>query len=244
MITFIGFILFVLCLSIHELGHAFAMRKNGVEMSEICLFGLTGPKLASFKIKRFFGETEITIRPLVPLGAFVRPVSDFSELPKNKQVDIAAAGIENNFYFGFALLAITSLTQGGFFAVLILTLATLLIFLLFRFAKAGFIIFLGLATIALTSYTIAKDVSSAGSVISIGKMIHGQADLYAVVTLGGAISISLGLMNAMPLFGLDGHRILNLYLPERFRRVTDPIAGIAMIALIILALGNDIISLF
>src|SRR5919205_1067870 len=96
----IGVLLFVVSIVVHELGHAFAMRRYGVELDEICLLGVAGPVLLSFYLRKVFGETPLTIR-MIPLGAFVRPTEEGAQtagaLPYLKFAHIMGAGIANNF---------------------------------------------------------------------------------------------------------------------------------------------------
>lgn len=244
MITTIGILLLALSLSIHELGHAFAMRKHGIAMGEICLFGLGGKSIASFKVQKLFGDTLITIRPFIPIGAFVTPIGDVSALEKGKQVDVFAAGIANNLYLGFSILALTTEIRGEYGHSLILLFSLTAIFLLLRFAKAAFVVLLGLSMLGLVAYSLAKDLSSAGSIVLLVKMINEENSILGVVNLGAAVSISLGLFNCVPLFGLDGWKILDLYLSKRARPVIKFFAVIGIWAVLLISVGNDILLFF
>src|SRR5687768_12153616 len=112
-------VILLLCLSVslHELGHAFAMRKYGLEIKEICLLGLGGSRLFSFRIKKLFGETPITVRAFI-FGGFVMPTSFGSRrvycIDYYKAGHIYGGGIAINFLFGALLFLIHSIIEGRF----------------------------------------------------------------------------------------------------------------------------------
>lgn len=74
MLTFWTIVLILLTLSVHELGHAWAMREKGVSIKRVALLGIPWPNITlrlPIKSSRFPG-TEWVIHPLV-LGAYVEP---------------------------------------------------------------------------------------------------------------------------------------------------------------------------
>lgn len=242
MITIIGILLFVLCVSAHELGHAVQMRKYGIEMEEICLFGLGGPKIQFKTI--FFGETPVTIRPLMPFGAFVRPKEDSIEnLPKNAQVDINAGGVIVNIYAAFIMFILLTLFKGHFLNAAWVGLNLLVFYLGVRFFKAATIISIGVIFMVAIVYSLTKDMKSIGGIISIVKIISDQKSFVDLVVIAGSISLSLGLFNCVPLLGLDGQKILSLYLPEKVKYPFLFLAGAGILFVIVLALWNDFASL-
>lgn len=101
----INFMLFMLVFSVHELGHAFAMRKHGLEIEEITLFGF-GPKLLSFKLRRWFGNTPVYVR-LIPLLAYVRLTDQAAEkeaqLSYRAKAEVYGAGVHANLVYGLTL---------------------------------------------------------------------------------------------------------------------------------------------
>ena len=71
MLIFLGIILFVLLVVVHEFGHFIAARKNGVEVEE---FGIGFPPRAKVLTKK--NGTEYTLNWL-PLGGFVKLKGEF-----------------------------------------------------------------------------------------------------------------------------------------------------------------------
>jgi regulator of sigma E protease len=91
-----------------------------------------------------------------------------------------------------------------------------------------------------------------GSFIAIGKIFPGNWDWYRVWNLTAMLSIMLGVLNLLPIPALDGGHILFLLIEIITRRkpsdkvleVAQTIGMILLIALMILAFGNDIRGLF
>ncbi len=247
MIVLVGIIGLFLSISLHEIGHALKMKKHGICMREICLFGLGGPALVRFKVPRLFGQTPITIRPLIPIGAFVRPETEdgvYEDATTLQKVDIAAAGVVVNLYMGFGIFAGVGIFY-GYWKFLAVNIAVLIfIFLAFRYFKTWFFIVTGVIFMGVLAYTIFRDISNVGSVVTIVKFVVAQQTIKDAIVTTAAISVSIGLFNCMPLFGLDGHKILETVLPERARAPVDVVGAVLMILLAVIAFGNDIISLF
>jgi len=93
---------------------------------------------------------------------------------------------------------------------------------------------------------------SVGSFIAIGKIFPSTWDWFKFWSLAALLSIMLGVLNLVPIPGLDGGHILFLIVEmvtgrkpsDRFLEVTETIGMILLIALMVLAFGNDIRGLF
>lgn len=89
---------------------------------------------------------------------------------------------------------------------------------------------------------------SVGSFISIGQVFPDTWDWYSFVNILALLSIMLGVMNLIPIPGLDGgHIVFTLYEmitrrkpSERFLYIAQAIGMLLLIMLMILAFGNDI----
>ncbi len=93
---------------------------------------------------------------------------------------------------------------------------------------------------------------SVGSFISIGKIFPSKWDWYSFTNILALLSIMLGVMNLLPIPGLDGgHIVFTLYEMITRHKPSDnfmigaQIVGMAiLIGIMILAFGNDIAGLF
>lgn len=117
-LLFVGLVLFVMLVIVHEMGHFFAARRGDVEVEE---FGLGfPPKLYGRKFKKH--KTEYTIN-LLPLGGFVRLKGEhdadtskhsFGAAKLSTKVKILLAGVGMNLataWFLFLILAMIGLPQ-------------------------------------------------------------------------------------------------------------------------------------
>jgi len=89
---------------------------------------------------------------------------------------------------------------------------------------------------------------SVGSFISIGQVFPSTWDWYQYLTILALLSVMLGVMNLLPIPGLDGgHIIFTIYEmitgkkpSDKFLEVAQIIGMLLLLALMVLAFGNDI----
>ena len=97
-----------------------------------------------------------------------------------------------------------------------------------------------------------KAYQSVGSFIAIGRIFPDTWDWYRFWTITALISIMLGVMNLLPIPALDGGHILFLIIEmitgrkpsDKFLERAETVGIILLMALMVLAFGNDIRSLF
>ena len=97
-----------------------------------------------------------------------------------------------------------------------------------------------------------KAYKSVGSFITIGRIFPGTWDWQRVWSLTAMLSIMLAVLNIIPIPGLDGGHILFIFVEiltgrkpsDKFLEVAQTIGMILLLALMVLAFGNDIRSLF
>lgn len=267
----LGILLFSLSISIHELGHAIAMRRYGIQLDEVCLFGF-GPKLFTFRWKKLFGETPVTIR-LIPLGAFVRPseigTKRISRMSYSKSGHILGGGIVANILFGAILFLTGFIISGGEITInhlsatwMIVTITVL--FLIGAFPRFSFYLVLPLGFFLLFVLTNsllpaiadlvsgpATSKSPVGSIVSIVQSIQQHTKSLADTFIyAGFLSVSVGLFNALPFYPLDGGQIL-VNLAEKIfpskRRFVRPamqlLTALPLITLAFWAIKGDVFKI-
>jgi membrane-associated protease RseP (regulator of RpoE activity) len=240
-------VILLLCLSVslHELGHAFAMRKYGIQIQEICLLGLGGSKLISFKIRKLFGETPITIRSFI-LGGFVAPTY-FGRLrvyclEYDKAGHIYGGGIAVNFLFGSFLLLTHSLIEGQIDTKSVWTTCILLALGLlprytFRlYPILGLYILFGVFNDLASSSAATVSLTGRG-VKSIRSIAMNSDSFSETLYLGGWISVALGIINCIPVLPADGGRIIERMLCSISYKHRKLIIGIYKLAIIPLAIA-------
>lgn len=239
MIVALGAFLFVFALVVfvHELGHYLAARKAGVAVYEFCLGFPIGPRLCTlFQYK----ETAFTVR-LLPLGGFVSFNQDHTPHTNALQAAslgqralILSAGSACNIGFAFGIMVLVSITTQG------LSLPAAL----GRSAEVIGLVIVG------TGDALWHLVAGQGGMDHLMGMVGiahlaGEAAKYGVAPLlyfSGLLSLSLGLMNLLPLPALDGGQLLLLFI-ERVRRKPLTTQTVEVVNLVGLA-GLLLLSIF
>lgn len=249
LLAILGFSLLIL---VHEAGHCVAAKLCGVQVNEFWL-GM-GPTLLS---KRF-GETLYCIKLLPIGGACVMegedPMENQGRLPSPrsflrakrwKRFLILVAGVSMNFLIGYLIMLVlyTVSNPGVDF---------------FRIVRAAFlhsadyakVVWQGLYELV-TGRVGMDQLQGPVGVTSFMMDAVVQYGFKQYASLVAFISVNLGVMNLLPIPGLDGGRILFLLI-EAIRRkpMRQEVEGyinaafmIALFAVIIYATGNDILRL-
>ncbi len=228
MLLVLGFLILV-----HELGHLAAARAVGMPVAAFSV-GF-GPKLAS----RTWRGTEYALRA-VPLGGYVLPDAagpeDLAAIPFWRRVTFYLAGPVANLLVVVPLFAIGNWIHAG---------ASLDALLVAPFAQTASAL---RDLLALLPALFARPEQLSGA---LGIVVGGAQAVAAGRGLDLAIVLSLNLavLNLLPIPILDGGQILLAGLERlgpRWRRLRVPatVAGlVAIVALMLYALGNDVVRL-
>jgi membrane-associated protease RseP (regulator of RpoE activity) len=249
--------MFLGMIMLHEAGHAVAMRHRGVEIKEMGL-GLPMKRL-KLTIHSRFMPFPLVISPLL-LGAYVLPTpkgnATISELDYRDQAAIYGAGVVVNIWLFIVLMSGAFLLRepdGADHLVdkyvgcaLSLTLAALIYLSRRKFALI--LPVLGVAMAGLLAVLIyLEPADSAGGVVSITRIAAGAASLEDVLTIAGAISLSLAMLNMMPILPLDGGRIASAYFLKRgwirFNRAYGFLGAMLVVGLVVYSITGDILHL-
>lgn len=207
-ISLIAFtVVFTIIVLVHELGHFIAARASGVKVYEFSIGFPFSPKVVTLFKHR---ETEFTLR-LLPLGGFV----SFSE-----GVDEEGNGLFEASYFKRALI----LSAGSLFNVIFAFLVFTTVFMLGKnipFSDAVLMsaemlweILAGTALLILNLITGNGSMEGLAGPVGIASLA-GQAASKGFINLmyfTGLLSMSLGIMNLLPLPALDGGQLSMLFI--------------------------------
>ncbi len=212
------FLLLSFLILIHELGHLFAAQLTGIPVAGFSV-GL-GPKLWT----RRWGRVEYSLR-LIPLGGFVTPAAEeheFRMFPLRNRIAFFAGGPLANILTALPLFAMLNVSQRGF------SLREALIAPPIQAAKA----FWQFLTAVPALFSHPELLSGPIKIV-----IEGSRAAEAGMTLELAIvlSISLAVMNLLPIPVLDGGQIVLSCLEERFPRMIDLRAPLTLAGVLLLA---------
>lgn len=212
-ISVIAFIVvFTVVVLVHELGHFIAARKAGVKVYEFSIGFPFSPKI--FTLFRY-KETEFTFR-LLPLGGFV----SFSQ-----EGDEDAKELFNASRFNRALI----MSSGSLFNIVFAFLIFIPIFVIAKHlplvdatvlsAKTIWIITSGTVILIFNIFSGLSSMEGLAGPVGIALMA-GQAASKGFLNLlyfTGMLSMSLGIINLIPLPALDGGQLIMLMV-ESIRR--------------------------
>lgn len=255
MFTALAITLVVLAIVVHEAGHAWAMKRYGVQIESAGIGfgpGITlRPKRLGFPVK---------ISPLV-IGAYVKPsqagATHMESLCAREQAVIYAAGPLMNIATAGIILV---LLIGGLFLtdpsdavmarLIALGVLALLALACYRWLEAVslFVVPLvgALNLFALVWLLLAKNGEGVDGPIGIVELAISSS-LKEAIVMGFIINVGLAITNMLPIPPLDGGRIVLAALKERLsidtlNKVTA--AGVlTVLALMIFVIGNDLASL-
>lgn len=217
-VSLLSFItVFTVIVLVHEFGHFIAARKAGIKVYEFSIGFPFSPRLITlFKHK----ETAFTVR-LLPLGGFVSFSQDggeedveLFEAPNNKRALILSAGSLFNIFFAFIV----------FTPVFIIGKHVNLLEAILLSARTVWEILSGTIMFILTIFIGHGTMEGLSGPVGIAVMT-GRAASKGILNLfyfTGALSMSLGIMNLLPLPALDGGHLAMLFIESIRKKPLSP----------------------
>ncbi len=217
-ISLLAFItVFTLVVVVHEFGHFLTARRAGIKVHECSIGFPFSPRLFTlFRNK----ETAFTVR-LLPVGGFVSFSQDgeedstaLFEASNNKRALVLSAGSLFNIVFAFVVF-IPIFVMGRHLNVsdaIMLSGNTVWEIL------SGTIMFL---VNALTGHGTMDGVSGPVGIAAMAGKAAGKGVL-SLLYFTGVLSMSLGIMNLLPLPALDGGHLIMLFVESVRRRPISP----------------------
>ncbi|BCB84447.1 site-2 protease family protein [Phytohabitans suffuscus] len=232
----------LVAVAVHEAAHALALRTFGIPVHEAGI-GLPLPPVLRIQWSGF----TFTISPWL-FVAYVAPhpgyAKQIEELRFRDRAWYLNAGIVANAILGFAAFAVAAMLVGRPWYAVVASVLGVGTWVGRRVIAAYVLPVVGVPALALVIVALAGAWSR-------GETGAGLNGLHQFVEPGGGgaveflgrVSFALALVNAMPLFGLDNGRVVDLllhrWLPRWAVGAYRTTGLIAVAALLLLALGSD-----
>ena len=220
---------------VHEAGHFAAARKCGAPVTEFCL-GFPGTPVIGklWKSK----ETSVTLR-LLPFGGFVQFAEGaFEELSPGRKALILVAGSGCNLVSGYLLLVAG---VAGFKGIPVV--------------DACVVAMKMVADMAVDSARVIQGLSVNGIVGPVGMVGFTHKVLangfWALIGFTGIMSLSVGMMNLLPITGFDGWHLLlagfeaisGRQLSIRLQAIFGFVGFLVVVALMVVVTYRDILRI-
>ncbi|MBT6690747.1 site-2 protease family protein [Candidatus Parcubacteria bacterium] len=245
-------LIITLVLTVHELGHAWVMTQNGVKIKRMGLGFPIGKPIFKFHWQKF-PDVTFVIYP-IPLGAFVEPTPEgvifMENLPYKNKADIYGAGPWANIVFAciiWLIVATCFIGNGANYPAYARIAGLCVALVLFRHFLWRYILpFAGLVWFGVLVYLVAQNpldsVSGPIGIVTIAK--KESVSLSSTALFGGYISLMIGLFNMIPIYPLDGGKIIELLFKQRKARdIFRRISIVTILSILVLAFTSDFINL-
>jgi membrane-associated protease RseP (regulator of RpoE activity) len=208
-------VLFLGTIVAHEAGHYASMRRAGVRIHSAGVGFPFPPTFTVYRKKNPDGTvTKFQLSPWV-LGAFVRAderdEKRIDELPYRQFTWIMGSGVVINLALGLVLLSLAALTIGNWTGCLAYLAAATLLWLGRKLFAAYVVPVLGIPALGLLIWGTVLAVMDHSQIGVVGTVrLFSLADNASLaLVLAGLLSVSLGILNMIPLFPFDGGRIFS-----------------------------------
>jgi membrane-associated protease RseP (regulator of RpoE activity) len=252
------FLLLLICIAVHEFGHAYAILRQGIKVKEIGLGIPTWKYLGfNFDAPSWLPCEKVGFHILL-VGGYTKPAEGqeekLNELGYWDYANIMGAGIWANFLMAIVVGIILVL----FFSELTvkqstsIALALSVLTLVLWFGQKLFtgIIFPALAPATLYLFYLvftSDSAASGGGPIEVFKQVGSKSNWYESLIFISDISFSLALLNSLPILPLDGGRLYH-YLIGKVSRTAQLayLTGSLIVALLLIVFifSRDIYRLF
>ncbi len=266
--TIIVILVFLASLSLHELGHAYAMQQCGVPIKRISLLGIPG--MGKFQLpitSRHLPGTEWCVHPLI-IGAYVEPDREKMQSLKRNDllfvygmgplVNILAAIVMTmaSFALSFAWNVYTGTSVQNIERTLCVLVTLGIWFTSFWYFKrwvCHFVLIpIGCLLMLMIMYvntakggTFFIGMSDVfGDIYQLGIKMSGNSDsiiptIIAATRYGALFSFFIGTTNLIPFAPLDGGQMIRAILPEKWKKTYVLTTAPLILILILLSISKD-----
>lgn len=257
MFIFIGIVLLILSIMLHEAGHAIAMARRGVEIEEAGI-GMSFSKKIRFTFHPRFLPFPLVLTPFL-IGAYVKPTPKGEEqikaLSYRDQSVIYGAGVIMNALFGSVLFAAAWALSTAMrpdnkidWTPLFIYVGVGVLAAIFRRWISPIMPLFGIGALVLIVISIISSLNNIGGPIEAIRYVTSGTGWAETIFLAGNISFSLAILNLIPLRQLDGGQITSALLVRwkltRTESAFTLTTSLILLGFIVFIIGKDVVNLF
>jgi membrane-associated protease RseP (regulator of RpoE activity) len=236
------FLLIIVCA--HEAAHALVLKRLGFPIVEAGLGFPFKPRYVRQPSRRI--PFRLSLSPWL-LGAYVEPdpkrQKEIEALPYVDSAWYSGAGVVANFLLGGIMWVLLDVIDSHWTMASIVTAGTAVLWFGRRQVAAYVLPVLGIPTLLGVVYSLVVSVGQPQGPVGLGRLMESST-WYDALIIGYLLTMSLGILNLIPIYPFDGGRIadaafghlLGTKAAQRFRAVT----GVLMMFLVVYSIGSDI----
>lgn len=242
--TSVAVLVLLIIVCAHEAAHALVLKRLGFPIAEAGLGLPIKPRYVRQPSRRI--PFRLSLSPWL-LGAYVEPdpkrQEEIEALPYVDSAWYSGAGVIANFLLGGVMWTLLDVIDGLWVTAGIVAAGTVVLWFGRRQIAAYVLPVIGIPTLLGVVYAIVTSVGQPQGPVGLGIFMESST-WYNTLVIGFLLTMSLGILNLIPIYPLDGGRIadaafghlLGTKAAQRFRTVT----GVLMMCLVVYSIGSDI----
>lgn len=243
--TVFAVIMFVVMVVLHELGHAFALRRSGIPICEAGLGLAYAPRLVLKPTKR--RPFALSLSPwlvaayVVPDPAYRQQMEAMSYRDKTWH---HGAGIVVNLVIATGLATLVFVLEGHWWRALIAAAATTALWLARRVFTAYAVPALAVPTAAYLGVMVVDSIGEPAGYVELASILTVGSGI-AMLQVSAVLSFALAVLNMAPIFPVDGGRIcreiVQRWAGPRGVRIFETAGFAVVVGLVAYSLLSDLI---